>query len=162
MKLVSQIPRLMRESDRTHILRHGRNPDALGSCYPRFYSTKLDQLGNTQGDTFWSAARTIVAQTYAVLRPGGVAIWVTKRYVRDGKIVEFSEDWVRLCQSCGFELLHWHKAMLVEKHGIQGGLFGEDTHHQTARLSFFRRLHSQKYPELAILWEDVLCMRKPE
>src|SRR3990167_3157708 len=35
------------------------------------------------GDTFWSAAAVIVAQTYAALRPGAHAVFVLKRFVRD-------------------------------------------------------------------------------
>ena len=132
---------------------------ALGRPIP--YGDTEGQLGTTQGDTFWAAAKTILEQTFQVLRPGGHAIWVTKRYVRDGKIVDFSADWVRLCESVGFELLHWHKAMLVEHHGEQHDLFSEPKKISTERKSFFRRL-AEKKNSPRIDWEDVLCMRKQE
>ena len=119
------------------------------------------QLGTTQGDTFWSAAAQIVAATFQLLTPGGHAIWVVKSYVREGKIVDFPGDWRRCCEAVGFLTLHEHHAMLVEEHGTQGGLFGEDTYHTTARKSFFRRLHERKRPDLAIDYEVVLCMVKP-
>jgi hypothetical protein len=124
------------------------------------YSTTSDQLGNTQGDTFWESAKVIVANVYALLKPGGHAIWVCKNYVRDGQIVPFSEDWARLCSSVGFQVVHWHKAMLVEQHGTQRDLFGADTTLETRKESFFRRLGRLKGAP-AIEWEDVICMVKP-
>jgi hypothetical protein len=73
-----------------------------------------------------------------------------------------SQQWADLCISCGFELVHWHRAWLVEDRGSQHTLFGEVEHKQVARKSFFRRLYESKYPENSIDWEDVLCMRLPE
>ena len=87
---------------------------------------------------------------------------MTKRYVRAGAIVDFTADWIRLCESVGWRLLHHHRAMLVDEYGTQTQLFdAQDTQHQTVRASFFRRLHMQKRPDLAILWEDVTCWEKP-
>ena len=111
------------------------------------------------GDTFWQAAREIVAQCHAILRPGGHAIWICKRFVRKGKIVEFSDQWGALCEQEGFDLVCRHRAMLVANHGTQGGMFGDDTVVSTARKSFFRRLAEAKGSP-AIDWEDVLCMVK--
>jgi hypothetical protein len=125
------------------------------------YGTSPGQLGNAQGTTFWSAAREILAQVYAVLKPGGHAIWVVKAYCRAGKIVDFPGQWRALCEHVGFVTLHEHHALLVEHHGTQGGLFGEDTQHTTAKKSFFRRLHEAKRPDLAIDYEVVVCMSKP-
>lgn len=124
------------------------------------YGSTEGQLGNSTGTTFWSAARQIVQQVYQVLKPGGYAIFVTKRFVRDKKIVEFSQQWCQLCESVGFELLHWHKAWLVESRGAQYTLGGGLEKRIVKRFSFFRRLHAQKYPHLEIQWEDILCFRK--
>jgi hypothetical protein len=120
------------------------------------------QLGTEHGTTFWSAAREIVAQVVALLKPNGIAVWVVKSYVRDGQIVDFPGQWRTLCESLGLVTLHEHHALLVEEHGTQGGLFGEDTTHRTERKSFFRRLHEKKRPDLAIDYEVVLCMQKRE
>jgi hypothetical protein len=117
-------------------------------------------LGNTSGPTFWEASRTILQQVHAVLKPGGVAIWVVKSYIRDKEVVDFPGDWARLCVSCGFELLHEHHALLVEEHGTQGGLFGTDTVHRTERKSFFRRLAEKRPGAPRIDFETILCMRK--
>jgi hypothetical protein len=84
-----------------------------------YYGTSPGQLGN-EPDTFWSASRTILEQVVALLRDGAHAIFVTKRYCRNGQIVDFTADWIALCRSVGLTLLHHHKAMLVEHHGTQG------------------------------------------
>jgi len=124
------------------------------------YGTSPNQLGTEHGTTFWEAAAQIVQQVFDLLKLNGIAVWVVKSYVRDGQIVDFPGDWRRLCASVGFRTLHEHHALLVEDHGTQGGLFGEDTAHTTHRKSFFRRLHEKKRPDLAINYEVVLCMQK--
>jgi len=125
------------------------------------YGSTEGQLGAEKAETFWGAAKTIVEQVYDILVPGGHCIWVTKRFVRDKQIVEFSEQWAALCQSVGFELVHWHKAWLIEDRGAQYDLFGELQEKTVKRMSFFRRLYEAKYPENAIDWEDVICFVKP-
>lgn len=126
------------------------------------YGVSDGQLAREDGETFWSAARLICEQTYAVLRPGGYAVWVTKRFVRDKQIVEFSEQWAQLCEAVGFVRIEWIYAMLTEEHGHQLDLFGGSHPKGVKRASFFRRLYEKKYPENAIDWEDVIVMRKPE
>jgi 16S rRNA G966 N2-methylase RsmD len=132
---------------------------SVGASIGQDYGEAEGQLGTTEGQTFWEAARQVLASTYALLRDGGHAIFVVKRYVRDGQIVEFSRDWVRLCESVGFELVHWHKAMLVETHTEQG-LFGEPvTMYTRSKKSFFRRL-AENRGSPRVDWEDVVCLRK--
>jgi hypothetical protein len=143
----------------------GKSTDGEGG-WRNFYSTNPQNLGNPQGaaglDTFWAAAREIVAQCFAILKPGGVAIWVVKAYCRDGAIVDFPGQWRTLCEHVGFVTVHEHHAMLVERHGMQGELFGAETEQTTQRKSFFRRLHEKKRPDLAINHETVYCMVKPD
>ena len=100
------------------------------------------------------------AMTYAVLKPGGHTAWVTKRFVRDKKIVEFSEQWAQLCEAVGFVRVEWVRAMLVEDHGDQLDIFGGVTTRGKQRKSFFRRL-AEKKGSPRIDWEDVLILRKP-
>jgi hypothetical protein len=125
------------------------------------YGNSDGQLGREREDTFWSAARVILEQTYAVLRPGGYAAWVTKRFVRSGAIVEFSDQWEQLCAACGFEPVERIHAMLVEEHGEQLDIFGNGHKKSIKRASFFRRLYESKYPHNSIDWEDVIILRKP-
>jgi len=141
-----------------------RNGDRRGGSMASLvgaYSTSGNICANN-GSDFWLAARAIVDQVYAVLKPGGCAIWVTKRFIKDKAIVDFSKQWETMCNAAGFETIHWHKAWLVEEKGTQLDLSGNHHKKVTKRYSFFRRLHSQKYPELEIQWEDVICMRRPD
>lgn len=125
------------------------------------YGETKNQLGNESGATFWSAAREIVEQCFLALKPGGHAIWVTKRFVRNGKIVEFSQQWAQLCESVGFKVVCWHHAMLTEAGAVQINLDGNETQRVKERKSFFRRL-AEKKGSPRIDWEDVICMVKPK
>ena len=122
------------------------------------YGSSDGQLGHTQGDTFWSAAKEIVAESFAILKPGGTAAWVVKAFVRKRKIVDFPNDWRKLCEHVGFETFLEVHASLVHT-TTEDGLFGEVTTTR-AKKSFFRRL-AEKRGSPAIDYECVLFMRKP-
>lgn len=124
------------------------------------YGNTDGQLGQSSGDTFWSASRQIMQQVYAILKPGGVAIWVCKRFVRNKQIVEFSQQWAQLGIACGFEPLEWIRAWLVEDRGAQFALNGDLVKRRVERKSFFRRLAESKGSP-RIDWEDVIVQRKP-
>lgn len=117
------------------------------------------QLGESTGDTFWSAARTILEQTYSVLAPGACAIWVCKDFIRNKKRVPFSDQWAALCEAVGFKVIHRHRAWLVESYGSQFTLDGEEQVIEIRRVSFFRRL-AEKKGSPKIEWEDVICTVK--
>ncbi len=122
------------------------------------YPVSRENLGNVSGDTFWMAARDIVAESYAILKPGGVAVWVVKRYVKHKQIVDFPDDWRRLCEHVGFETVLEARASLVQE-DTRMNLFGESTTRRRERKSFFRRL-AEKHGSPRIDWETVLFMRK--
>ena len=116
---------------------------------------------NEASETFWQAARTIVEETYAVLKPGGVAAWVTGDFVRNGQRVPFGEQWLSLCEAVGFEPLAWAIAWKTEYKGTQLDIFGGKVEKRIDRVSFFRQLANKRNPEAAILNEDVVFVRKP-
>jgi hypothetical protein len=101
------------------------------------YGKSECQLGNEQGQTFWQAAKIIVEQCHQILKPGGVAIFVVKSFVRKGKKVDFPGDWQKLCESVGFETLHEHHAMLFKPEAT--GVFDFAKEGRKERHSFFRR-----------------------
>lgn len=101
-----------------------------------------DNLGNSQGDTFWSSAKTILEQCHAVLKSGGHAIFVVKSFIRKGKQVDFPGDWRRLCEAAGFETLHEHHAMLFKSESNL--VFDFAKNDRTERVSFFRRNANNK------------------
>ena len=107
------------------------------------YGKSKDNLGNSSGDTFWSASREIVQQCFDLLKLNGHAIWVCKDYCKGGKRIPFSKRWVTLCESVGFRLIHWHKAMLVKPEGEQNTIRGTQ-YLEMERKSFFRRNHETK------------------
>ena len=136
-------------------------PDAqTGGDWGQSYGDTSGNLGNSMVGDFWVAARAIVDQVYGALVPGGHAIWVVKDYVKAGKRVSFSEQWAAMCAAAGFELLHWHRAWLVEDKGTQIDLWGNGHNKKVERKSFFRRL-AEKKGSPRIDFESVLCMRKP-
>jgi len=128
---------------------------------PQVYGETDGQLGAQDTDTFWSAAKTIVEQTYAVLKPGAVAAWICGDFVRNKKRVPFGEQWLQLCVSVGFEPLLWAVAWKHEDHGVQLDIEGNPVPLTKSRISFFRRLANSKNPEAAILNEDVIFVVKP-
>jgi len=105
------------------------------------------------------SARVIVEQTYLALRPGGHAMWVVKSFVRNKQIVDFTGQWRQLCETCGFQTLHEHHAMLVAE-AEQPDLFGGKPKRRE-RKSFFRRLAESKGSP-RIDYEVVLCQVKPD
>ena len=109
-------------------------------------------------ETFWAAAKLIVAESYAILKPGGYAVWVVKRFCRKGKVVDFPADWRNLCEYVGFTTVQEVHASLVHREEREG-LFGP-TVKVTARKSFFRRLYEAKRPDNAIDFETVFFMVK--
>lgn len=121
------------------------------------YGQTPGQLG--QSADFWSASRVILEQVYAVLQPGGHAVWVCKDFVRKGKRVPFSDQWQALCASVGFTPVCRHRALLVTDNGEQRDAFGNHKALKRERKSFFRRLAERKgSPRIDA--EDVICMVK--
>lgn len=109
-------------------------------------------------ETFWSAAREILLQVWKLLKPVGYCAWIVKDYVKAGKRVPFCDNWARLCEACGFEVIERAHAMLV-KEETHPGLFGAETKRKE-RKSFFRRL-AEKKGSPRIDHEEVIFARKP-
>jgi len=118
------------------------------------------QLGRESSDTFWSAARQIVEQSFLLLKPGAVSMWVVKGFVRKGELVDFPHQWQAICESVGFQLLHEHHAMLTTELDEQFHLDGSSKRRTVERKSFFRRL-AEKKGSPKIDYETILCLRKP-
>lgn len=129
------------------------------------YGTHPSQLGNESGETFWSAAKQIVNETYRALKPGAHAFWVVKAFVRNKQIVDFPDQWRRLCEAVGFETVTIIRAWQVEDNGTQlaigGEVKGKAKRLVKSKKSFFRRLHESKFPDTKIDYEIVLVQRKP-
>ena len=123
------------------------------------YGQSEGQLGKETGDTFWEAAKLIVSNCHAALKPNGIAVWVAKDFVHNKQIVPFTTNWQRLCESCGFTTLELIRAWLIEDRGSQFQLNGDLVHKRVERKSFFRRL-AEKKGSPRIDYEVVLITRK--
>lgn len=118
------------------------------------YGSHPSNLGNQSGTTFWEASFEILQGCFDLLKDNGMAIFVCKDYIKAGKRVPFSNNWLALCESVGFKLVCRHKAMLVKEHGFQITLDGGEQKLQTERKSFFRRDHETK--KMAVLFWDTV------
>lgn len=151
--------KIEKRPDLAYALRRHEGNKTIGSN-AKGAVTSYGNIGATEGDTFWSAAREIVAQFHQILKPGGIAVWVCKDFVRNKARVPFSADWVRLCESQGFRLVEWIHASLVKTSEAQLDLFGGEHYVKvTKKASFFRRLAEAKGSP-KIDWEDVLVVEK--
>jgi hypothetical protein len=128
---------------------------------PNFnYGETKGNVGQMQNDDFWLSARAIVEQVFVALAPGAHAVWVVKGFVKNKKLVDFPDQWRKLCEAVGFVTLHEHRAMLVHHKGTQGTLDGGQVELKTESKSFFRRL-AEKNGSPRIDYETVWCMEKP-
>jgi hypothetical protein len=123
------------------------------------YGDTEGQVGRMESETFWAAAKAIVSECHAILKPGGWSAWVVKDFIRNKQRVPFCDDWCKLLEACGFVVVKRVRASLVS-HDKHPGLFGEEVVKTTKRASFFRRLYEKKYPENAIEWEEVVFAQK--
>lgn len=145
------------EVERTSRKGMDRTPGMTGDVLAQEqYGTSEGQLGNDSGDDFWAAARKIVEQVYLALAPGGHAVWVVKKYVKNKELVPFDDQWRQLCEAVGFITLHEHRALLV--HAKSYKLEGGEHIHESK--SFFRRVIEKKGSP-RVDFEVVWCMEKP-
>jgi len=155
----------MSHADVLQANRHGNTPKSRLAQMERdeqkIYGDTEGNIGNQTGQTFWTAARDIVRECHAILKPGVLAVWVCKDFIRKGARVPFSDDWRRLCESEGFDLVEWIHASLVKTESHPDLFGGDDIVKTTERKSFFRRL-AEKKGSPAIDHEDVLILRKAQ
>ena len=69
-------------------------------------------------------ATAVIRQTHRLLRDGGIAVWVTKDYVRRGRRVPFSDNWEALCIAAGFRCSGRVQTSLVDSRAEQLDIFG--------------------------------------
>ncbi len=104
----------------------------------------LGHVDDENTGTFWAAAFDIVRECYTILKIGGVAVFVTKHFVRNGKLVDFPGDWRKLCEHTGFETILEVQASLVTEEVHIDLLDGREVTTRRERKSFFRRLAEKK------------------
>lgn len=137
----------------------GKRTASVGQDGLSDYGDTEGQMGAEQGETFWTAAQQVVQETFALLKPGGYAVWVVKAFVRNKKLVDFPGDWRKLCEHAGFVTLEEIHASLVQE-TTHSHLFDGEVVKRKERKSFFRRL-AEKKGSPKIDYEVVWVMQKP-
>lgn len=111
----------------------------------------------------------ILAELYAVLKPGGVLASVTGDYIRDYKRVPFGKQWCAAAEAAGFVLVAHAKAWKVKEHPGTVDMFGHEIEGKKVQhLGMFRKMANAKNvernpddPDAAIESEDVWFLQKP-
>jgi len=137
---------------------YGKSAGQLARLPNGAFADAPESAIETEYPTFWTESAKIVRESHAILKPGGLAVWVVKAFVRDKQIVDFPGDWRKLCEACGFELVKEVHAMLVVEERVPHLWDGERVT-KRARKSFFRRLAESKGSP-PIDFETVLFMRR--
>jgi DNA modification methylase len=107
------------------------------------YDTPSKQnIGNLYGNTYLEAMLRVYQSCFAVLKPQGLMVLVTKNFIRKTE-VRLDMDTIRLMEAAGFRFVERHYRRLLQE-------------------SFWRVIYQQKYPEAdQISFEDVLVFEKP-
>lgn len=106
------------------------------------YSENKDNLGNLKSVSYLEAMLAVYRSCWAVLRPQGLMILVTKNFIRNQKEIRLDTDTIKLCEQAGFHFLERHYRKLPSQ-------------------SFWRVIYQKKYPTAPVIdREDILVFRK--
>lgn len=106
------------------------------------YTKAQDNIGNLKSTSYLEAMAQVYSQCYAVLKPDGLMILVTKNFIRNKKIIRLDLDTIRLCEQTGFA-------------------FQDRWYRELANQSFWRTIYAKRYPDAPqIKYEDILVFAK--
>jgi modification methylase len=77
------------------------------------YSTERANLGHARGDRYLAELARVYAGCFAVLRPGGLLVTVTKNLRRRGRVLDLATITVELATRAGFQYLQHVVALLA-------------------------------------------------
>ncbi len=121
------------------------------------YSNDPANLGHARADTYLAEVTAVYRACFAVLRPGGLLVTVTKNMRRHGRLVDLAATTGWLATSAGFGYLQHVVALHA---AIRDG-------HLVARPSFWQLTQTRKArakgdPLHLVAHEDVLVFYKPQ
>ena len=121
----------------------------------RNYSTDRSNLGHARGAVYERAMADVYAGCYALLRPGGILVTVTKHTRRQRRTLDLAALTGRLAAAQGFTYL----AHVVALHAAvrDGELVGRPSFWQTTQI---RKARARGEPAHVLVHEDVLAFRK--
>jgi len=120
------------------------------------YSDDRTNLGRVGLRPLLTALEEILVACAAVLRADGLVVLTTRPWRRQGELVDFPSEVVRVAEGAGLVLFERNVALLA-------GLSGDRL---VSRASFFqldaaRKARARGIPRLVIAHEDVLVFRRP-
>ncbi|MHB1738603.1 MAG: TRM11 family SAM-dependent methyltransferase [Actinomycetes bacterium] len=120
------------------------------------YSTSRANLGHARGEVYLAEMAQVYAGCFAVLRPGGLLVTVTKNMRRSGRLVDLAGTTVRLAREAGFAYLQHVVALLG---AVRGGELV--AHRSYWQLRQTRLARAAGHPVHLTVHEDVLVLAKP-
>ncbi len=123
----------------------------------RNYSTDKSNLGHACGAAYEQAMADIYAGCFALLRPGGVLVTVTKHTRRHGRTLDLAGLTSVLARRAGFTYL----AHVIALHAAirDGDLVARPSFWQTTQV---RKSRARGEPAHLAVHEDCLAFRRPE
>ncbi len=123
----------------------------------RNYSTDKSNLGHARGAAYEAAMADIYAGCFALLRPGGVLVTVTKHTRRGGRTLDLAGLTSVLARRAGFTYL----AHVIALHAAirDGDLVARPPFWQTTQV---RKSRARGEPAHLTVHEDCLAFRRPE
>lgn len=130
---------------------------ALGRrCVGVELEARWADLGHGRGDAYLTGMAEVYAACFAVLRPGGLLVTVTKNMRRRGQPIDLAAATRRLAAGAGFDYLQ-HVVALA---GLRDeGLVGRPSFWP---LTHTRRARAKVDPLHLVVHEDVLMFAKPQ
>lgn len=110
------------------------------------YSENKDNLGNLKKKSYLSEMKKVYDQCFSVLKQGGLAVLVTKNFVRNYKMIRLDMDTILLMESCGFKLIdRYFRAIEKPSFWI---------------LNYRKQCRKKGIPDPTAHFEDILIFRK--
>jgi modification methylase len=120
------------------------------------YSTERANLGDARGDRYLAELADVYAGCFAVLRPGGLLVTVTKNLRRRGRVFDLATITVELATRAGFQYLQHVMALLAAVH--DGQLHARPSFWQ---LTQTRKARARGEPCHLVVHEDVSVFVRP-
>ncbi|HMC39733.1 MAG TPA: DNA methyltransferase [Acidimicrobiales bacterium] len=122
----------------------------------RDYSADPANLGHARGDSYAAAMAAVYAGCYALLRPGGLLVVVTKNTRRAGRLLDLAALTVTLARTAGFSYLQH----VIALHAAirDDDLVGRPSYWQLAAV---RAARAKGSPVHLVAHEDVTVFAKP-
>ncbi|MGH3264665.1 MAG: hypothetical protein ACRDNS_22045, partial [Trebonia sp.] len=123
----------------------------------RNYSTDVANLGHARGPSYAAAMADVYGACFAVLRPGGLLVTVTKNPRRAGRLLDLAGLTVALARSAGFTYLQHVIALHAAVR--DGALRARPSFWQLSQL---RRARAHGQPAHLVVHEDVCAFMRPK